>query len=141
MTDADAQDFVVRLAAIWAAGNSDAFLTLWHQDCILHTPILEQPLPGRDLPRLHRAQMAATPDLVWQLLDWSWRGDVVIVEWQCSRFVAGRKFSWRGVDKFVVKDGMIVEERVYMDTAPLRAARDGKALEPMMVLEVPGVAA
>src|SRR3546814_2958754 len=64
MTDADAQDFVVRLAAIWAAGNSDAFLTLWHQDCILHTPILEQPLPGRDLPRLHRAQMAATPDLV-----------------------------------------------------------------------------
>src|SRR3546814_5391525 len=72
--------------------------------------------------------MAATPDLVWQLLDWSWRGDVVIVEWQCSRFVAGRKFSWRGVDKFVVKDGMIVEERVYMDTAPLRAARDGKAL-------------
>lgn len=141
MTDADAQDFVVRLAAVWASGNSDAFLTLWHQDCVLHTPILERPLPGRDLPRLHRAQMAATPDLVWQLLDWSWRGAVVIVEWQCSRFVAGRTFSWRGVDKFVVKDGMIVEERVYMDTAPLRAAREGRALEPMMVLAAADAAA
>src|SRR3546814_17444534 len=105
MTDADAQDFVVRLAAIWAAGNSAAFLTLWHQDCILHTPILEQPLPGRDLPRLPRPQMAATPDLGWQLLAWSWPGDVGNLESTFSRFVVGAKSYRRAVDQFVVKEG------------------------------------
>ncbi len=79
-------------------------------------------------------QKEAAPDLVWQLLDWSARGDTVIIEWQSTRNAGGRRFDWRGVDKLRLRDGRIVEERVYMDTAPLRAARSGSALEPMMRL-------
>ena len=48
----------------------------------------------------------------------------------CSR--AQRIF---GVDRLTVKDGRIVEEIVYADTAPLRTARDGVGkLEPLVVL-------
>ena len=74
---------------------------------------------GSELNRLMEVQKAAAPDFVWQLLDWTSRGDVVIIEWQTTRNVNGARFEWRGVDKFRIKDGKIAEERVYSDTAPL----------------------
>lgn len=137
MTDIDVQDFVTRFAAAWAARDGAAFLALWHPDGLLHTPLLERPLPGSELGRLNDLQKELAPDLVWQLLDWSARGDSVIIEWQSTRVANGRRFDWRGVDKLRLKDGRIVEERVYMDTAPLRAARSGVALEPMMQFQEP----
>jgi ketosteroid isomerase-like protein len=51
------------------------------------------------------------------------RGDVVVVEWQATRTADGQRLDWGGVDKFRLRDGRIAEERVYMDTAPLRTAR------------------
>jgi len=69
-------------------------------------------------------QIAAAPDFVWQLLDWTARaGDVVIIEWQTTRIVNGARFlNWRGVDKFRLAAGKIIEERVYCDTAPFTRA-------------------
>jgi hypothetical protein len=57
---------------------------------------------------------------------------VVIVEWQTSRFGGGRRFDFRGVDKFRLRDGKIIEEVVYADTAPLRAARTGEKLDGLI---------
>jgi SnoaL-like domain len=104
---------------------------LRHPDGVLRTPLVDRPVAGSELGRLNEIQKEAAPDLVWQLLDWAQRGDVVIVEWQCTRLLAGQRFEWRGVDKFRLKEGKILEERVYMDTAPLRAARTGATLEPI----------
>jgi hypothetical protein len=134
MTDAEIQDFVTRFAAAWAARDGNAFLDLWHPEGLLHTPLVNRPLAGSELPRLIEVQSAAAPDFVWQLLDWTARGDVVIIEWQTTRFIEGTRFSWRGVDKFRFKAGKIIEERVYCDTAPLRALRSGEALEPITKL-------
>jgi ketosteroid isomerase-like protein len=131
MTNENVQDFVTRFAAAWAARDGNAFLELWHPDGTLHTPLVERPLKGSELPRLLEVQTAAAPDFVWQLLDWTWRGDVVIIEWQTTRNVNGARFSWRGVDRFRFRDGKIVEEVVYSDTAPLRAFRTGEKLEPI----------
>ena len=50
------------------------------------------------------------------------------------RTSGGKRFDWRGVDKFRLRDGRIVEERVYMDTAPLRAAAEGLTLRPVIAL-------
>jgi hypothetical protein len=86
---------------------------------------------GSELARLMEVQKAAAPDFVWQLLDWTSRSDVVIIEWQTSRIINGARFDWRGVDKFRIKQGKIIEEVVYTDTAPLRAARSGATLEPI----------
>src|SRR5207248_7364341 len=94
-------------------------------------PLVNRPVAGNELARLLEVQTAAAPDFVWQLLDWTSRGDVVIIEWQTTRNINGQRFSWRGVDKFRIKAGKIIEERVYTDTAPLRAARSGTALEPI----------
>ena len=56
---------------------------------------------------------------------------MVIIEWQTTRVINGNRFDWRGVDKFRLRAGKIIEERVYCDTAPLRAFRKGETLEPI----------
>ena len=129
MTDVDIQDFVTRFAAAWAARDGKAVLDLWHPEGLLHTPLVNRMVAGSELDRLMEVQTAGAPDFVWQLLDWTSRGDVVIVEWQTTRIVNGARFDWRGVDKFRFKAGKIIEERVYCDTAPLRALRTGEGLE------------
>ena len=132
MTDAEIQDFVTKFAAAWAARDGAAFLALWHPDGLLHTPLTDGPIAGKDIGRLNELLNQSTPDVVWQLLDWTARGAVTIIEWQCTRLIAGKRFDWRGVDKLRLEAGKIIEERVYMDTAPLRAARTGSVLEPLL---------
>ena len=131
MTSEEVQDFVTRFAAAWAARDGDAFLELWHPDGTLTTPLVDRAIKGAELARLMEAQTASAPDFVWQLLDWTSRGNVVIIEWQTTRHVNGARFSWRGVDKFRLRDGKIAEEVVYSDTALLRAFRAGEKLEPI----------
>jgi ketosteroid isomerase-like protein len=134
MTSEEVQDFVTRFAAAWAARDGKAFLDLCHPDGMLYTPLVNRPVAGNELARLLEVQMTAAPDFVWQLLDWTSRGDVVIIEWQTTRHVNGVRFEWRGVDKFRIRDGRIAEERVYSDTAPLRAFSSGEKLEPITTL-------
>ena len=132
MTDADIQDFVTRFAAAWAARDGAAFLALWHADGVLRTPFAGRVIAGSELGRLNDIQKEQAPDLVWQLLDWTSRGDVVILEWQNTRVIGGKRFDFRGVDKFRLRDGKIAEEVVYADTAPLRALRSGEAVEALI---------
>jgi ketosteroid isomerase-like protein len=132
MTDADVQDFVTRFAAAWASGESEAFLALWHADGVLHSPFYDRKLAGAEIGRLNSTQRQQAPDLVWQLLDWTSRGDVVVIEWQTTRMIDGARVDFRGVDKFKLRDGRIAEERVYADTGPLRAMRSGQPLEPLI---------
>ena len=131
MTDMDTQDFITRFAAAWAARDGQAFLALWHPDGVLHSPLYDRPVAGKELGRLTELVRETAPDSVWQLLDWTARGDVVIIEWQTTRNVNGVRFEWRGVDKFRIRDGKVADERVYSDTAPLRAFRSGEKLEPI----------
>lgn len=132
MSDADIQDFVTRFAAAWAARDGAAFLALWHPDGVLRTPFAGRPLQGSELGRLNDIQKVQAPDLVWQLLDWTSRGDVVIIEWQNSRVLGGQRVDFRGVDKFRLREGRIAEEVVYADTAPLRALRSGENLAALI---------
>ena len=134
MTDIEIQDFVTRFAAAWATRDGEAFLALWHPEGWLHSPLYDRPVAGRELGRLTEMVRERAPDSVWQLLDWTVRGDTVIVEWQNTRTAGGTRFDWRGVDKFRLRDGKIVEERVYMDTAPLRAAAKGERLDAIIPL-------
>lgn len=135
MTDTDVQGFVTRFAAAWATRDPEAFLALWHPDGTLHSPLHDRPVLGKELGRLTELVRETAPDHVWQLLDWTTRGDIVVVEWQATRTAGGRRMDWRGVDKFTLREGRIVEERVYMDTAAMRAARSLAWPEPLIRLE------
>jgi hypothetical protein len=85
MSEAEIQNFVARFAAAWAALDGAAFLALWHPEGVLHSPLYDRPIAGSEMGRLTELVKQAAPDLVWQLLDWSARGNVVVVEWQSTR--------------------------------------------------------
>ena len=135
MADGDIQDFITRFAAAWAARDPQAFLALWHADGRLVSPLYDRPVAGKELGKLTERVRQAAPDHVWQLLDWAARGDIVMVEWQATRTAGGQRVDWRGVDKFRLREGRIAEERVYMDTAALRAARGLAWPHPLMPLD------
>ena len=134
MTEADAQAFVAAFSAAWQARDPAAFEALWHADGVLHWPYVDRPIAGSEIGQLNRLLTEQAPDLTWSLLDWTWRDDVVVVEWESSRPAGDGSVSWRGVDKFTLRDGRIAEEVVYSDTAPLRAMRRGETLEPLVAL-------
>jgi ketosteroid isomerase-like protein len=134
MSDAETQEFVARFAQAWAARDGAAFAALWHPDGVLYSPLYDRPVKGSELSRVNDIVRQVAPDNVWQLLDWTARGDVVVIEWQNTRAGGGQRFDMRGVDKFRLKDGKIVEERVYFDTAPLRAARKGEVADALIPL-------
>jgi ketosteroid isomerase-like protein len=138
MTESDVADFVTRFADAWARRDGQRFLDLWHPDGTLHSPLYDRAVKGTEFGMLTALVAKFAPDQVWQLIDWTWRpkasGAVVIVEWQSTRVVDGQRFDWRGVDKFTIRDGKILEEIVYFDTAPLHARRSGKALEALVRL-------
>ena len=93
MTDAEIQEFVTRSAAAGAARDGNAFLDLWHPEGLLHTPMVNRTIAGSELGRLLEVQTAVAPDFVWQLLDWTSRGDVVVIEWQTTRIIDGARFD------------------------------------------------
>ncbi len=135
MTEAEVQAFVTNYAAVWAAGVSDDFLTIWHED-----GAQSRTLKGRDIPDLHRPQTVLIPSLTRQLGRWRSRDDIVVV-WLCTTEASSGPFTWGGAAKFRIKGGKIVEEAVYAATAVLRAARRGAALRATMRVPAPGAAA
>jgi hypothetical protein len=60
------------------------------------------------------------------MVDWTARGDVLVVEGEWTNRYGDRVPSWRGVDKLTLQDGRIIEEVVYADTAPLQALQRGE---------------
>jgi hypothetical protein len=107
-------------------------LALWHPDGKLHSPLYDRVVFGRELGRLNDLQKKVTPGLRWSLLNWTFRESVIMIEWESSNTYGERVVSWRGVDKLTLKDGRILEEVVYVDTAPLHSMRLGRVLEPLM---------
>ena len=75
---------------------------------------------------------AIAPHLMWKLVDWTSRGDVVVIEWESSNRYGEHVIVWRGVDKMTLRDGKIIEEIVYCDTAPLQALRRGMKFDALI---------
>ena len=134
MTEIEQREFVAKFAAAWAAKDGDAFLALWHTDGQLHYPFANRVIKGGEIGMLNDLTKTNAPKLTWKLIDWTARGDVIVVEWESSNQYGERLVTWRGVDKFTLRNGKILEEIVYTDTAPLQALRRGTAFDALMQL-------
>lgn len=132
MTEAEASAFVAAFAEAWRSRDPAAFGALWHPDGELRWPFTDRVIKGAEIGRLNAVLATQAPDLVWTLVDWTWRGETVMIEWEHNRGEGATRMVWRGVDKFILRAGKIVSEMVYTDTAPLRAIQSGAAPAPMI---------
>lgn len=124
MTDQEAETFVRSFEAAWANHDGHAVQALWQPDGRLFTPIVDRPVSPHELLALLAAQTRMIPDLAWHLVDWAVRGETVYVEWRVTQTLAGIPVEWTGIDRFLMRDGKIFEERVYADTTPMRLIAD-----------------
>jgi SnoaL-like domain len=134
MTEVEAESFVAKFKAAWDARDGNAFLALWHPEGQLHYPFANRVIKGNELGKLQEIQTKQAPALTWRLLGWTLRNDVVVIEWESSNVYGTHTLVWRGVDKITLRDGRIIEEVVYSDTAPLQAMRAGKPFPALMQL-------
>lgn len=132
MTDQEAHAFVERFAAAWAAKDGAAFLRLWRPEGQLHYPFASRVIRGSEIGKLNDLTKQNAPHLTWKLLGWTLRGDVIVVEWESSNRYGEHVVTWRGVDKLTLRDGRIIEEVVYADTAPLQAMRMGRKFDALI---------
>lgn len=134
MTEIEIQKFVDAFSDAWARRDGDAFLALWHPDGLLHYPFANRVIKGSELGMLTDIQNKGAPNLTWNLLGWTSRNNVVVIEWESSNRYGEQLITWRGVDRITLEGGKIREEVVYADTAPLQARRRGLTFEALLQL-------
>ncbi|MGL4287727.1 MAG: nuclear transport factor 2 family protein [Phreatobacter sp.] len=132
MTDTEKQTFVDRFAAAWGARDGAAFLALWHPEGRLHSPFTQRVIKGSEIGKLNDLTRKISPDLTWTPVDWTSRGEVVVIEWESRNRFGAKTITWRGVDKLTLRDGRIIEEIVHSDTAPLQALRQGVTFDALI---------
>jgi hypothetical protein len=132
MTLQETEEFVERFATAWRTRKNEAFAAIWHPDGELVYPFVGRTIKGKEIGLLNDITKQNAPELTWQMLGWTARDDVVVVEFEASNRYGERVVTWRGVDKLTLRDGRIIEEVVYLDTAPFHAMRRGERFEPLM---------
>jgi hypothetical protein len=134
MSEIEIHEFVERFRAAWAARDASAFLALWHPHGVLRYPFANRVIKGSEIGMLNDITKRNAPALTWTLIGWTSRANVVVVEWESSNRYGDRVLTWRGVDKLTLLDGKIIEEIVYVDTAPLQALRRGERFDALIQL-------
>lgn len=137
MTEAETLAFIAMFEKAWSSRDDADFVTIWRPDGRLVYPFANRVLKGDELPLLNAITKKNAPDLTWRMIDWTSRGDVVVVEWESSNRYGDRLVTWRGVDKMTIIDGRIMEEVVYADTAPFQAMRRGEVFPALILLPEP----
>ncbi len=59
-------------------------------------------------------------DITVTPLDCAGNGDRLYIAWESSASVNGERRTWMGVDRFLIKNGMAIEEQVIFDSAALQ---------------------
>jgi len=106
------------------------FAKLFHPDGALYQQGMERPLRRDEIPDHIPRVLARFPDLTVTPIHWAVNGDVVLIEWSAARTFRGVRAQWQGASRFTLRDGLIIEEVAYFDTAPLRALTEGLGNPP-----------
>ena len=133
--DADqAEAFVERFRATWAAKEPARFEALFHPDAAVRQPPVRDRFAGHQVGAYFAQVFATMPDLTLTTLDWAWRGDTVMIEWEITAAVGDAPLAWRGVDRFSLRDGLVDDEAVYFDSIRLWERLDPSMLRDSMIV-------
>lgn len=122
--DAEAAGFVERFEAAWRERDSEAFAELLDDDVDALFPGMDEPTGKQGALDWLRAAVTTFPDVEIGVKRWARAGESVLIEWESTATVPGsdQRLTWGGADRFTLRGGRAVQERVYFDTAPVSAA-------------------
>jgi SnoaL-like domain len=113
------RDFFERFKSFWAAPTGARVAELIAPDATIHFSGAGV-FSGLDYRAVMQQMLDAMPDLVVTPLDWAADGERMYIAWETQATIHGERRTYRGVDRFRIKDGMAVEEHVIFDTAVLQ---------------------
>jgi hypothetical protein len=115
------QAFAARFAQAWAAPTPEGLVELLHEDVRLYQPNLA-PIHGRQQALAEfRRLLGNVPGLHGVVDRSSGMEGLVFIEWRMI-LPAARPASIGMVDRFLIRDGLALERRVYFDPLSLLLA-------------------
>jgi steroid delta-isomerase-like uncharacterized protein len=127
----DSTDIVARWAAAWSSGDITRVAELFVEDCVYEDVTLGVVNRGTaELEAFGQAFFAAAPDLQIELASHIVSGDHGAAEWwfkgtQHGEVIglppSGRRFAFRGMSAFDLRDGKIVRCSDYWDLETFRS--------------------
>ncbi len=122
MTDAgltsEHSDFYDRFCAFWKAPSGERVLEIIAPDASIHFTGAGF-MSGTQYAAFMGETLAALEELVVTPMDCAGNGDILYIAWEAAANIHGERRTYRGVDRFRLKDGMAVEEHVIFDSAVL----------------------
>lgn len=133
MNEHEAEAFVRRFQEAWDSRKPAKLAAILHPDATVYQPPVREQFRGHQVGEYFEQVFVGMPDLTLKLLDWAARGDVVMIEWEITATVGDGPLSWRGIDRFHVRDGLADDEFVYFDSLKVWERLDPSMERPSMV--------
>ncbi len=115
-----AADFVRRFEEYWRTPTPEGLASLLAPDVLLVTPLMPTAHTLADGQRAFAALFDLIPDLTGEVHRWGATEDGVLIEFTLSGTAGGKPISWHAVDRFVVGEDGLADERIsYFDSAPI----------------------
>lgn len=113
---ADAEEFVRFFAEGWRKPKPEAFIEHFAArlapDARLVQPMAPAAIGVEGFRELFRGILELFPDYEVRVEDWAARENVVFIWVAHSTTIGGRRVGWAGVDRVVLNDEGLIEERI-----------------------------
>ena len=113
------QDFYERFKSFWAAPTGPRVAELIAPDATIHFTGAGT-FSGAEYVNVMSDILASMVDMTVTPLDCAGNGDRLYIAWESSALINGERRTYMGVDRFLIKDGMAIEEYVIFDSAVLQ---------------------
>ncbi|MHA7820915.1 MAG: nuclear transport factor 2 family protein [Erythrobacter sp.] len=113
-----ARGFLSTLPVFWANPSGDRVGEVIAPDARIHFTGAGE-MSGTDYAHWMGETLAAMEEMTVTPLDCAGNGDRLYIAWETSAMIHGKRRTYRGVDRFRIRDGMAVEEHVIFDSAVL----------------------
>lgn len=111
-------DFYERFKSFWAAPSGDRVLEIISPQATIHFTGAGY-MSGSEYAKWMGHTLAELEELEVTPMDCAGNGDMLYIAWESSAYIHGERRTYRGVDRFRLKDGMAIEEHVIFDSAVL----------------------
>lgn len=112
------KDFYERFQSFWAAPSGERVSELISPDAEIHFTGAGI-MSGAAYEKWMAETLSTMENMTVTPLDCAGNGDMLYIAWETSALVHGQQRTYRGVDRFRLKNGMAIEEHVIFDSAVL----------------------
>jgi hypothetical protein len=117
----DAEDFTRRFGEAWATPSGARLAALLTDDVRLVQPLMREVHDRGAATRAFDELFALVPDLRSEVRRWGATEDGVLIEHRMTGTLGRRPYSWDGVDRILLRDGLARERIAHFDPLPVLA--------------------